>query len=163
MRAISLKECYSKKSRKGTRRPSCSIVKQNLDQEDTLKSHDKKRKRQMEGSHQKACFSWLSLQYPKIRSVTFHPANGGSRNIREARNLKAQGVTAGVPDIICLFPSRGFHGFVCELKFGNNKLTSTQNEFISRLKDNNYYCCVCYTWFEFREHFLYYIGKKDSI
>jgi hypothetical protein len=116
----------------------------------------------MEASHQKSCFSWLSLQYPEIRKVTFHPANGGKRNVREARSLKAQGVTAGVPDIICLYPSRGYHGFICELKFGRNGVTEAQAEFISRLSNNNYYCCVCYSYFEFIKHFKYYVGNKDA-
>lgn len=164
MRAMSLKECYLKKSRKGTRKPSLSIAKQNSDHGGTTKNHEKsKRRNSMERKHQKAAFTWLSLQYPAVRAVTFHPANGGSRNIIEARNLKAEGVTAGVPDMVCLYPSRNYHGFVCEFKFGSNTLTRAQSEYIKNLTELGFYCCVCYTWFEFMGHFLYYIGKNADI
>jgi len=140
-------------------------VKRNSDIEATSKSHEKKkrRRRSLEAEHQKAAFTWLSYQYPAQRLVTFHPANGGSRNIVEAKSLKAQGVTPGVPDLVCLYPSRGYHGFACEFKHGNNNLTQLQSEFIRRLTENNYYCCVCYNWFEFRNHFKYYMSATDSI
>ncbi len=163
MRGIKLKECYSRKSNMAIPLQSCSTAKQSLKVGDITKSHEKKKKRRrsLEGQHQKAAFSWLSLQYPEVRRVTFHPANGGSRNVVEAKSLKAQGVTAGVPDMVCLYPSRSYHGFICEFKHGNNGLTSTQSEFIHCLANLDFYCCVCYTWFEFMEHFLYYIGKRD--
>lgn len=48
----------------------------------------------------------------------FAVPNGGSRNIREARNLKMQGVTAGVSDLIILLHKKIY--FV-ELKNPNGK------------------------------------------
>lgn len=178
-RAIKLRECFLKKSGKGTPRPLCSTVKPNSKAEVTSKSHEKPRKRRnnMEGKHQAAAFSWLSLQYPHVRAVTFHPANGGYRNQKvyktrdgkvkrwspEANTLKSQGVTAGVSDMVCLYPSRNYHGFICEFKYGDNDLTPSQAEFIRLLTSLGFYCCLCYTWFEFQAHFLYYIGKKDKV
>ena len=56
-----------------------------------------------------------------LRAVGFYVfavPNGGSRNLREARNLKMQGVTAGVSDLIILLPKKIF--FV-ELKNPNGK------------------------------------------
>lgn len=49
----------------------------------------------------------------------FAVPNGGSRNLIEARNLKAQGVMAGVSDLILLLPSRKV--YFIELKNPNGK------------------------------------------
>jgi hypothetical protein len=154
-------------------------VKPSLKLEGITKSHDepKKRRNSMEGKHQAAAFKWLSLQYPKIRLVTFHVPNGGYRKQKvyktrsgktkrwspEAKYLQGQGVTAGVPDVLCLYPSRNYHGFACEFKFGDNELTDKQSEFHTNLTALGYYCCVCYTSFEFQDHLQYYIGKCDTL
>lgn len=38
------------------------------------------------------------------QAVVFHIPNGGSRDAREASNLKVQGVLAGVPDLCIVLP-----------------------------------------------------------
>ena len=52
--------------------------------------------------------------------------NGGKRNPREAGRLKAQGVKAGVSDLLLPFSSQGAHGLWIEMKAGRNKLTPNQ-------------------------------------
>ena len=136
-------------------------MKLSLETEDITKKHEKRKRRNMESSHQKAAFQWLALQYPKARAVTFHPANGGSRHVKEARNLKSQGVTAGVSDIICLYPSKDYHGFICEFKYGNNDLSEAQTRFLENVKNNGYYICVCYSYFDFIEQFKRYMGNSN--
>ena len=174
MRAIKLKECFSRKSKKAIPKPSYSIAKISLEEEGTLKSHEKRKRRNLEGSHQKAAFKWLSLQYPQARKVTFHPANGGYRHqesyidkngktryySKEAKSLKSQGVTAGISDLICLYPSKDYHGFICEFKFGDNGLSESQSQFLENVGNKGYYTCVCYSYFEFIEHFNFYMGKS---
>lgn len=63
----------------------------------------------------------------------FSVPNGGSRNLREARNLKMQGVTAGVSDLIILLPKKIY--FV-ELKNPNGKgrQSPMQREFEDTVK-----------------------------
>lgn len=58
----------------------------------------------------------------------FAVPNGGSRNIIEAANLKAQGVMAGVSDLILLLPNKVY--FI-ELKNPNGKgrQSTAQREF----------------------------------
>jgi len=55
--------------------------------------------------------------------------NGGSRDVREARNLKRQGVKAGVPDLIVLTPSAGApRGVALELKRADGSIRDVRPE-----------------------------------
>ena len=49
-------------------------------------------------------FHWSHIFDDSLRPVVFHIANGGSRDAREASNLKVQGVLAGVPDLCVVLP-----------------------------------------------------------
>lgn len=74
----------------------------------------------------------------------FHIPNGGSRNEREAHNLKLQGVKAGVPDLCFPVPMGKYHGMYIEMKAGKNKTTQAQDEWLELLKNNGYMTAVCY-------------------
>ena len=53
-----------------------------------------------EADEQKAVIQWCILmegRWPELEYI-YHVPNGGSRNSREAANLKAQGVKPGVPE-----------------------------------------------------------------
>jgi hypothetical protein len=110
-----------------------------------------------EATHQTAFFAWLENKYPKLRNVCFAVPNGGARNVKEAANLKRQGVTKGVFDIICLFPNKTKHGLVIEMKVGNNKLTPEQVNFMNCAIANGYEATVCYSVDEAVSNFLNYI------
>ena len=64
----------------------------------------------------------------------FAVPNGGSRNLKEAVNLKAQGVKAGVSDLILLLPHKVY--FI-ELKNPNGKgrQSPAQREFEDAVRD----------------------------
>lgn len=51
-----------------------------------------------ESQEQRAFVKWWRLQYPTVRIVAI--PNGGTRDPIEAAHLKAEGVTAGFPDLI---------------------------------------------------------------
>jgi hypothetical protein len=53
----------------------------------------------------------------------FHPANGGARSVIEGAILKACGVRAGTPDLICV---RGGKTFGLELKAEGGRLSDAQ-------------------------------------
>ena len=48
------------------------------------------------------CVAWFRLQYPKL--FIFAVPNGGSRHKLEAINLKKEGATSGVADLIVMLP-----------------------------------------------------------
>jgi hypothetical protein len=58
-----------------------------------------------------------------------HPANGGTRDIREAARFKRMGVLAGASDL--LFWHRG-NSFALELKSPGGRLSDAQLEFLAR-------------------------------
>ena len=65
---------------------------------DTLKSS--------EAMEQVSLIDWCEFKHIPI----FHIPNGGSRNVKAAKNLKRQGVKAGVPDLFVPVARRGCHG-----------------------------------------------------
>lgn len=86
---------------------------------------------------------WQQAQHPELKLI-FHIPNGGSRNKAEAANLKRQGVKAGVPDLCLPVPKNGFHGLYIEMKYGRNKTTDGQEEWLAALKEQGYFTAVCY-------------------
>lgn len=77
--------------------------------------------RHIESQIQQNCVTWFRLQYPKIGRLLFAVPNGGARNAREAAIMKGEGVTAGVADLILLYPSGGFHSLCIEFKTPQQK------------------------------------------
>lgn len=107
----------------------------------------------LESSTQKEFIRWFDLQYPHIGNLLFHPANGGTRNVREAVNLKAQGVRKGVSDIILLVPRGTYHGLVMELKRKGCKPTKEQLEFLHALQAKGY----CTAWHDDLEEAITFV------
>lgn len=70
----------------------------------------------IESEMQRACKQWFDLQYPKLSRLLFAVPNGGARNSREAAIMKAEGVTAGVADMILLIPRHGYGCLCIEFK-----------------------------------------------
>lgn len=112
------------------------------------RSIDMPKKQQNEACEQIKLFRWADFmknKYPGL-SMLYHIPNGGSRNKAEAANLKRQGVRAGVPDICLPVPSREYHGLYIEMKYGRNKATQSQTEWLSKLSGHGYAVAVCYGW-----------------
>lgn len=74
--------------------------------------------------------------------------NGGHRHPATAGKLKAEGVRKGVPDICIPIPmrsgSRVYCGAYIELKFGKNKLTFEQQQFLACMEKSGYATGTCY-------------------
>jgi hypothetical protein len=90
-------------------------------------------------------FEWLQYFNREAYECTYAIPNGGTRNYLEAVNLKKQGVKAGVPDICIALPNKTHHGLYIEFKWGKNKTTQDQSEWLARLAKNYYMVSVCYT------------------
>ena len=56
--------------------------------------------RHNESKIQIQCVTWFKYQYPHLAPLLFSVPNGGSRDKREASIMKAEGITAGVSDLI---------------------------------------------------------------
>lgn len=79
-----------------------------------------------EHEEQVALVKWFRDNFPEPDYIIFAVPNGGTRGIREAERLKAEGVKAGVNDLIILT-----HGKVIflEMKKVNTKPSQKQIEF----------------------------------
>lgn len=115
-----------------------------------------------ESSQQKALFVWANLsvgRYPQLKHM-FHVPNGGLRDMRTAANLKAEGVKAGVLDVALLWPCGKYFGCWIEMKWGKNRPTVEQLEFMAVHRSWGYYCKVCYDWIEARDALVAYMEGK---
>lgn len=87
----------------------------------------------------------IVVRYCELKGIpVYHVPNGGTRNRLEAVALKRQGVRAGVPDLCFPVPKGKYHGMYIEMKFGKNKTTQAQNEWLELLSKNGYMTAVCY-------------------
>ena len=59
---------------------------------------------QEEHNLQCACVKWFAYQHPELAGLLFAVPNGGARSKATAGKLKAEGVVAGVADLILLKP-----------------------------------------------------------
>lgn len=102
-----------------------------------------------EAQLQTTCVRWFRLQYPEYARLLFAVPNGGSRNAIEAHNLKLQGVTAGVSDLILLVPSHPCPFLCIEMKVGRNKQTAAQKAFQQQVETVGGIYVVCYSFEQF--------------
>lgn len=118
-----------------------------------------------EHDEQKALFIWSRFQYlpggGRVRDYLFAIPNGGSRHRIEASRLKAEGVTAGVPDVMLAYPCGGWHGLFIEMKRPrpcSSKVSREQKEWIERLTSQGYKAAVCYGYEEAVKTVTAYLG-----
>ena len=102
---------------------------------------------QKESILQTACVKWFRLQYPDL--IIYAVPNGGSRNVREAQRLKAEGVLAGVADLVVMLPQG--KSIYIEMKVKWNKQTDNQKEFQKKAIELGHTYAVCYSFEEFQQ------------
>ena len=97
-----------------------------------------------ETTEQIALFNWAKRTesiLPEL-ALMYHVPNEGKRS--NGGILKAAGLKSGVPDICLPVANNGFHGLYIELKFGKNKATKAQEEYMAMLNAQGYKTAVCY-------------------
>lgn len=113
-----------------------------------------------EHAHQVALIKWARLQSKSMPELNllFAIPNGGLRNIKVAQKLKAEGVRAGIPDLMLACP-RGVHsGLFIEMKEPKKgKLSAIQKDMCEQLLTAGYRVVVCYGWDSARDTILEYL------
>ena len=116
-----------------------------------------------EAQEQRTLFEWAAVmaqRFPVLR-LMHHIPNGGSRNAIEARNLRSQGVKAGVPDICLPCARNGFHGLYIELKRQKGgRVSAEQKEMLEGLREQGYKAEVCAGWEAARDVIIEYLEKE---
>ena len=88
-----------------------------------------------------------ALMHPICKNILIAIPNGGSRNFLEARNMKKQGVKAGVSDYFLPYPVGCKAGLWIELKRRDkklSKLSDLQFAWLTQMHKVGYACCVAY-------------------
>ena len=101
--------------------------------DELLKLERAKRVRKPKNGHpeedlQAACVEWFRYAWRKYWRLLFAVPNGGSRNAKEAANLKRAGVVAGVADLLLLVPNKYYGALCLEAKWENNDQSEAQKE-----------------------------------
>lgn len=94
--------------------------------------------RHIESEIQKTCVKWFTLQFPDLRPVLFAVGNGGARNRIEAAIMKGEGVTAGVADVLFLYPNGTHHGMCIEFKTPSGRQSDSQKMFARNVEKHGY-------------------------
>lgn len=115
----------------------------------------RKKPRHLESAIQQNCVRYFRLAYPNY--IIIAVPNGGSRNSREAANLKREGVLAGASDLIVIAERA-----VCfvEMKYGKNKQTDAQIEFQKNVERLGHTYLVCYGLNEFKLKIKRWLKEK---
>lgn len=120
--------------------------------------------RHVESHLQRMCVSWFRLQYPTVGKLLFAVPNGGARSRTEAAIMKAEGVTAGVADLILLVGRGGFSALCIEMKTAakESKLTLPQAEWQVLAAQQGSCCITCRTFEEFQKEIRWYMARPAN-
>jgi hypothetical protein len=119
--------------------------------------------RELERPHQVALIKWVRTVrdiYPVLKLLYAVP-NGGDRNLRVARKLKAEGVLAGVADLCLPAARRGYHGLYLEMKSEEGVATKEQKEFLRGVSGEGYCAVIAQGVDEAQATLEWYIGATD--
>ena len=99
--------------------------------------------RHEESRLQQACVKWFRLQYPKYARLLFSVPNGAVMSPVTARIMKAEGIVAGVSDLILLVPSGNWHALCIEMKTEVGRQSKEQVEWQKEVEAQGYRYSVC--------------------
>ena len=119
--------------------------------------------RELERAHQVALIKWVRTVrdiFPVLKLLYAVP-NGGDRNLRVARKLKAEGVLAGVADLCLPAARRGYHGLYLEMKAEDGVATKEQKEFLRGVSEEGYCAVIAQGVDEAKSTLEWYIGVAD--
>ena len=97
----------------------------------------------VESNIQKDCVFWFRLQYPKLAKLLFAVPNGGFRNKATAARMKAEGIVAGVSDLILLIPTQSFHALCIEMKTDIGRQSELQRQWQTEVEKQGYKYVIC--------------------
>lgn len=103
-----------------------------------------------EHSIQVACVEWFIFISNALQAL-FAVPNGGRRDAVTGAKLKAEGVIAGVADLILLVPCKGYGALLVEMKTGKGKQSQAQKQWQKDITGKGEYQYVVCHSFDFRK------------
>lgn len=121
----------------------------------------KTRKRPDDEEHriQASCVRWFRLKYPRLRHNLFAVPNGARRDKSTGAKLKAEGVLAGVADLILLKSNRFYGALLIEMKTERGRQSPNQQEWEKHITADGYKYVVCRSLDEFRKTVTEYLAN----
>lgn len=95
--------------------------------------------RHEEHNLQVACVNWFRYQYQTIGKRLVAVGNGGKRDAITGAMLKAEGVLAGVADLILFVPNNRYHGLMIEMKTKTGRQSEAQKEWQQEIEKYDLY------------------------
>ena len=111
-----------------------------------------KHKRPSDEEHriQRSCVRWFNLKHQSLKGRLFAVPNGGKRDALTGAKLKAEGVVAGVADLILLVPNRFYGALLVEMKTASGRQSASQKEWERIVTDKGEYkYVVCHSLEDF--------------
>lgn len=109
-----------------------------------------KHPRHEESSLQIDCVSWFRHTFPQLARLLIAVPNGGARNAATGRILKAEGVVAGVADLILFVAHRGYHALCIEMKTAKGRQQDTQKAWQKAVEAQDYKYVICRSLDDFK-------------
>ena len=119
-----------------------------------------------EHSQQAALFCWAAASvgtFPQLQWMFAIPNGGDRGDSMRSRAIhggamKAEGVKAGVADIMLPFAAHGMHGLFIEMKKCQGGVASKdQKDFGKHVQANGYGFCICHGWIEAKNILIQYL------
>lgn len=118
-----------------------------------------------EGQEQAALMREIELRYPEVFELIYHVPNGGHRVKAVAAKLKAQGVKAGIPDLVLPMARGGYFGLYIEFKATVEPapVSPSQKDCLRRLNAQGYLAIVCRGHFDAMEQLRAYLMLPATV
>lgn len=114
--------------------------------------------RHNESQLQRVCVAWFNLQYRQYKGLLYAVPNGARTSATQGRILKAEGMTAGVADLILDIPAQGYHGLRLEMKTLTGRQSDSQKRWQELEESQGYKYVVVRTYEDFQNTIKGYLG-----
>lgn len=111
----------------------------------------------VESNLQKACVKWFRYQFPRYRNLLFAVPNGGARSAITGAILKAEGVVAGVADLLLLVPRKNYHGLCIEMKTAKGRQSQSQKDWQKAVTEQGYKYIIVRSFAQFVDEIKVYM------
>lgn len=110
------------------------------------------------------CVRWFAYEYPHLRMLLYHPKNEGTANGRVRGAIaKAEGVVAGVADLILQAPSTdGFSCLAIEMKTPAGRQSQEQKLFERYITAANGKYVIARSFDDFKSIVMEYVNSIDK-
>ena len=121
------------------------------------------RKKHNDLEHKLQCqmVKWFRMQYPTMRHNLFCVPNGGRRDEVTAAKMKAEGVLAGVSDLILLKSNRFYGALLIETKTQTGRQSGQQKEWQQKITNDGYKYVIVRSLDEFIREVKQYLSYVD--